>query len=626
MFSTVTTPLSQAIPLTSVTNIGYNYCKQWHTQNLSTSFTPIYAGFRHTMFIRPAKLVGNMERHVLTSKTAIQDNVECNNEVKDDVIRPLAHFAPDIWGNSFLHFSPQDSLNLEKYEIEVEPLREEVRKWLKDGWMEISKKMKLIDEVERLGVYYYYNDEIEDSLRKIYEELAVHNFRNLEFDLCDTATLFRVLRQHGYKVPCDIFKKFTNGEGKFKESISKDTKGILSLYEAAHVRIHGDDILDEAIIFTTNILKSLSTSKFSKQATHALKQALHFGNPRDECRQFVSFYEDDEYRNETLLKFAKIEYNRLQLIHRQELSQIERWWRALDLEKKLPYARQRSVECLYCVTIMYFEPQYSFARVLLTKIFLILSVLDDTYDAYGTFDELRLLTQAFERWDVNAIEELPEDYMKVVYSFVLDTCGEFAMEMSKRGKSFAAKYTIDRIIDLVRSYYNETKWKKTRYMPTFEEYLVNAGITSAVQLIITSSMMGMDEITDENQYQLMIQPSKAITACELLGRFADDIAGHEEEQERGDFASSVECYMHNYKKSKEETIAILKKMMDDYWKQMNEELLFEANSAIQRPVLIRILNLCRVGDVIYKGIDGYTHSPEVLKDVVLSTYIKPFPI
>ncbi|KAL9244724.1 hypothetical protein vseg_018466 [Gypsophila vaccaria] len=572
---------------------------------------------------------------MLACEATLQDPVECREVKDDDVVRPLAHFAPDIWGDSFIKFSPKDSLKVEKYEIEVEPLKEEVRKWLKDGRIESSKKMSLIDAVERLGVYYYYNDEIEDSLRKIYEELAVNNFQNLdEFDLCDTATLFRVLRQHGYKVSCDIFKKFmTNEEGKFKETISKDIRGILSLYEAAHVRIHGDDILDEAINFTTNILKSSSSSlgdfsKFSKQVTHAMKQALHYGNPRDECRQFIQFYEDydDEYRNDTLLKFAKIEYNRLQLIHRRELSQIESWWRALDLGKKLPYARQRSVECLYCVTMMYFEPQYSFARVLLCKIFLVLSVLDDTYDAYGTFEELQLLTQAFERWDMNAIEELPEEYMKVVYSFVFDTCDEFAKEMNKRGRPFAAKHTIARVIDLVKSYYNETKWKKIEYMPTFEEYLDNAAITGAVQLIITGSMMGMDEITDENQYRLMTQSTIAINACEVIGRLADDLAGHEEEQARGDFATSVECYMHNNKTTKEETLPILNKMMEDSWKQMNEQLLLEANSPIARPVLIRILNLCRLADVVYKGIDGYTHSPQVLKDVVLSTYVKPVPI
>lgn len=44
-----------------------------------------------------------------------------------------------------------------------------------------------------------------------------------------------------------------------------------------------------------------------------------------------------------------------------------------------------------------FEPQYNVARTLFTKVFSILTVLDDIYDAYGKADELELLTEAITR-------------------------------------------------------------------------------------------------------------------------------------------------------------------------------------------------------------------------------------
>ena len=47
---------------------------------------------------------------------------------------------------------------------------------------------------------------------------------------------------------------------------------------------------------------------------------------------------------------------------------------------------------------IFFEPQLSTARLIMTKIIAIGSVLDDIYDVYGTFEELKLLTLAFERW------------------------------------------------------------------------------------------------------------------------------------------------------------------------------------------------------------------------------------
>ena len=46
---------------------------------------------------------------------------------------------------------------------------------------------------------------------------------------------------------------------------------------------------------------------------------------------------------------------------------------------------------------VYFEPQYFPARRFLTKMTAMLTIMDDIYDAYGTIEELELLTEAVER-------------------------------------------------------------------------------------------------------------------------------------------------------------------------------------------------------------------------------------
>ena len=120
----------------------------------------------------------------------------------------------------------------------------------------------------------------------------------------------------------DVFNKFTNGKGKFRESLKSDIKGIVSLYEAAHLRVHGENILEEALIFATAFLRSIAKS--SEQARRALKHPLHQTMLKVETRHFISAYEEDECRNETLLCLAKIDFNRLQLLHCQELSQHQK--------------------------------------------------------------------------------------------------------------------------------------------------------------------------------------------------------------------------------------------------------------------------------------------------------------
>jgi hypothetical protein len=49
-----------------------------------------------------------------------------------------------------------------------------------------------------------------------------------------------------------------DSKGKFKESLMDDARGMLSLYEATHLRVHGEDILDEALVFTTTHLEAIA--------------------------------------------------------------------------------------------------------------------------------------------------------------------------------------------------------------------------------------------------------------------------------------------------------------------------------------------------------------------------------
>ena len=74
-----------------------------------------------------------------------------------------------------------------------------------------------------------------------------------------------------------------------------------------------------------------------------------------------------------------------------------RWWKDLNVQTNFPYARDRIVECYFWTLGAYFEPQFNVGRKILTKVIAISSILDDTYDAYGTFEELEIFTQAIQR-------------------------------------------------------------------------------------------------------------------------------------------------------------------------------------------------------------------------------------
>ena len=103
---------------------------------------------------------------------------------------------------------------------------------------------------------------------------------------------------------------------------------MLSLYEACHLRIHREDILDEALAFTITHLESTYESQVSpilvKQVKHALKQPLHKGLPRLEARHYIGIYQEDPSHNKTLITLAKRDFNLLQKQHQKELAYITR--------------------------------------------------------------------------------------------------------------------------------------------------------------------------------------------------------------------------------------------------------------------------------------------------------------
>ncbi|KAK6157925.1 hypothetical protein DH2020_005239 [Rehmannia glutinosa] len=179
---------------------------------------------------------------------------------------------------------------IEFYAKEIEALKEEVRNMIEAGDRNMAEMLNLIDNIQRLGISYHFQTEIEQQIRNFYNA----NNPSIESDDLHTVALyFRLLRQHGHDISSGIFHIFRDNDGKFKNSLKGDAKGLLSLYEASHLRTHGEDILDEALVFTTTHLESIAShlsSPIKEQVEHALEQCLQRGIPRVEAHDTYDSY------------------------------------------------------------------------------------------------------------------------------------------------------------------------------------------------------------------------------------------------------------------------------------------------------------------------------------------------
>jgi (-)-alpha-terpineol synthase len=75
---------------------------------------------------------------------------------------------------------------------------------------------------------------------------------------------------------------------------------------------------------------------------------------------------------------------------------VQRWWKSTGLGE-LNFARDRLVENFLWTVGVIFQPQFAYARTMLTKVMALITTIDDVYDLYGTLDELELFTDAVER-------------------------------------------------------------------------------------------------------------------------------------------------------------------------------------------------------------------------------------
>nr|XP_011463665.1 PREDICTED: (-)-germacrene D synthase-like [Fragaria vesca subsp. vesca] len=308
--------------------------------------------------------------------------------------------APCLLGDHFLSYSTMD-VDV-KLEQRVQGLKEEVKGMLMTAVNQpASHMLDMVDNIQRLGLLYCFENEIDTILKHVHDHSYGRKDLENNGDLYTTALRFRLLRQQGYNVSCDVFDKFKESNGTFKEHLTSDVVGLLSLYEATHLRVHGEDILEEALTFTTSHLESAVprlSSPLSKQVTHALYQPLWKGFSRLEARHYMSVYEEDDSHNQTLLTLAKLDFNFAQKVHQKELSDMTRWWKDLDFVNKLPFARDRLVEGYFWGLATCYEPEYYFARFMACKYIALTAVLDDVYDVYGTYEELERFTEAIERF------------------------------------------------------------------------------------------------------------------------------------------------------------------------------------------------------------------------------------
>ncbi|KAJ4886707.1 Terpenoid synthase 25 [Raphanus sativus] len=539
--------------------------------------------------------------------------------------RPLTYFSPSTWGDYFLSV-PVDDSEFEALELEIESvMKPRVKDILICPQNSDKEKIRIIHLLISLAIAHYFESEIEEILHQAFQNLD--DLISEEDDLETIAIMFEVFRLYQHKMSCDVFKKFKGEDGKFKKSMAHDVRGMLQLYEASHLALPSEDIMDDALTFTRHHLGSLTGQETNPNLFKQIQRALYRARYRSVeivvVRQYISFYDQEEGHDKTLLKFAKLNFNFCQMHYIKELKIITKWWNELGMAPKLAYLRHRNVEFFFAVLGMFFEPRYSLARIHATKLSMVVTALNDTCDAYATLPEVISLHDAFQRWDLGAMEELPS-YMRIVYRSVLKTVDDIDLEMKARGKFGSLQPTIDKTKSLMKLYLALEKWARAGHVPSFEDYMEIGMWTPGLDHMAAYGYISMEDCDQKQLNEWFNSKPKIFEAVNTAFRLRNDIVTFEQEVSRGEVANGLNCYMKQHGVTKEAAAEVMREMERENYKIMMGE--FVSSKAVARQILMRPFNIARTIDSFYKEGDGFGHPDQNLKDLIASLFLHPIPL
>ncbi|KAJ6758199.1 R-LINALOOL SYNTHASE PROTEIN-RELATED [Salix koriyanagi] len=339
-----------------------------------------------------------------------------------------------------------------------------------------ASTLSLIDTVQRLGISHHFEEEIDEQLDRSCDW-------NVGEDLFVTALRFRLLRQAGKHSSSDVFQKFISKEGKLKDFLAEDRRGMLSLHEASYLATKNEEILLQAQKLTRTSLQQLmplTSSNCSNYVAQALKLPRHLRMARLESRNYISCYRKEKNFNLDLFQLARVDFNMVQQLHNTELTEIRTW------------------------------------------------------------------------------------------------------------------------IDIVEAFLVEAKWFDKNYVPSPEEYLANGVTTGGTYMALVHAFFLMGQnVTNETAAMMEPYPNLFSVSGKIL-RLWDDLGTAEEEQERGDVASSIQCYTNEKDFSSEkEAREHIRNLISSSWLELNGELV-SPTAALPLSIVKTSLNLGRTAQVVYE--------------------------
>lgn len=492
---------------------------------------------------------------------------------------------------------------------------------------DIYSQLCTVDNLERLGISRYFFAEIQNVLDETYRCWLQGN-EEIFMDASTCALAFRTLRMNGYNVTSDPITEI------LQECVSSsicgnltDINTTLELYRASELILYPDekDLKKQNLRLKLLLEQELSSGviqscQLGRNINAEVDQALEYpfyaildGIAKrkniehynfDNTRILKTSYCSPNFGNKDFLFLSVEDFNRCQVMHREELRELERWVIENRLDE-LKFARSKSAYCYFSAAATFFAPELSDARMSWAKNGVLTTVVDDFFDISGSVEELKNLIQLVELWDVDVSTECSSHNVKIIFSALRHTI----CEIGDKGFKLQGRSITDHIIaiwlDLLYSMMKETEWARDKFVPTIDEYMSNAYVSFALGPIVLPALYLVgpkisEEMVNHSEYHNLF---KSMSVC---GRLLNDIRGYERELEDGKL-NALSLYMINNdgEITKEAAILEIKSWIDTQRRELLK-LVLENHNVLPKSCKELFWHMCSVVHLFYSKDDGFT--------------------
>ncbi|KAJ8767585.1 hypothetical protein K2173_018143 [Erythroxylum novogranatense] len=479
----------------------------------------------------------------------------------------------------------------------------------------------MVNQLQRLGLAEYFNEEIEKVLVQVYESYMTReswvepNDSPHALKLYKDSLAFYLLRLYGFRVSPWTFCWLLQSK-KVEEMIGNDhehfSSVMLNVYRATDLMFPGEYELDAAMSFSKKLLEKTISGK-PKGQDHVLYPNFH------EALDYMTWI---EHENNNALWMEKTSYHRYRQLcpivplhntpHAFKEKFLRAIWLSSHLNQKLVLLSLQnyvfrwsnqlySTYCYFAIASSTSLPRDCDLRTITAKSTVVVTVADDFYDIEGSLDELRKLTSAVQSKTI----------FKVLESLVQEIAA----------KHFQI-HGMTKITDYVRNIVKLTEATLSRSgcIPLMGDYPKTDMISIAMHTLVLPASCFLQSSMTTHKFR----PPKYETITRLLmliPLLLNDTQSYEKEQKDGKINLFTLHLKQNPNMDIEDSIAFTNDIIIKKSKEFLEHPLMDGFDDLSRPCRLLHLSYLKVFQMFFVSGNRYDSPMSMIQDIRNKLYM-----